>query len=288
MADSIGFPTDRRIAVIGAGGKMGSRIRRNLDALDNEVYLVEASGDRRREIEQDGHAALADFGSAADADVVIMAIPDRAIAAASQELVPQMKSGATMILLDPAAAYVGVLAKRDDCTFVVTHPCHPPLFMEQESAEAKADMFGGVAAEQDIVIALDGGSEERFEEAEALCRTMFAPVMDVHRISVRDMAILEPAAAEVVVACAATLMREALDEAVRRGVPETAARSFLLGHTRIPLAIAFGETDFPFSDAAQTAIGVGFQHVIRPDWKRVYDEDVLRETIRRMIGVDEG
>jgi D-apionate oxidoisomerase len=144
-------------------------------------------------------------------------------------------------------------------------------------------MFGGVAAPQDIVVALDSGREEHFAAADELCRLMFAPVLQSHRITVRDMAILEPAAAEVVVAGAATLMREALDEAVRRGVPRQAARAFMLGHTRIPLAIVFGKTDFPFSDAAQVAIKVGFERVIREDWRRVFDDDVLAETVRRML-----
>ena len=55
-----------------------------------------------------------------------------------------MKKGATFILLDPAAAYAREVALRDDCTFVVTHPCHPAIFYEQDTPEARADMFGGV------------------------------------------------------------------------------------------------------------------------------------------------
>ena len=49
-----------------------------------------------------------------------------------------------------------------------------------------------------------GGESEAFDTAEALCRTMFAPVADAHRVTVDQMAILEPAMAEVCAAAAAS------------------------------------------------------------------------------------
>ncbi len=273
----------KTIALVGAGGKMGTRIRNNLARAKTRLVLIEKAADRRAEMAAAGLDSTAEYARGMESDYVVLAVPDRLIGAISAELVPMMKAGAVTILLDPAAAFANELVRRPDCTFVVTHPCHPPLFVEQKTAEAKADLFGGVAAPQDIVVALDSGREEHFAAAEELCRRMFAPVAKSHRITVRDMAILEPAAAEVVVAGAATLMRQAVEEAVRRGVPEEAARAFMLGHTKIPLAIVFGQTDFPFSDAAQIAIGIGFERVIRPDWRRVFDDDVLAETVRRML-----
>ena len=100
----------------------------------------------------------------------------------------------------------GEVELRDDLNCVVTHPCHPPLFGDEESREARSDFFGGVAARQDIVCALMQGTEEAFAAAEELCRAMFAPVVTSHRITVEQMAILEPAMAEVCAACAATLI----------------------------------------------------------------------------------
>ena len=41
-------------------------------------------------------------------------------------------------------------------------------------------------------------------------------------------------------------MKEAIDEAIRRGVPEDAARAFLMGHIQIPLAIVLKSSN-PFS-----------------------------------------
>ena len=44
-------------------------------------------------------------------------------------------------------------------------------------------------------------------------------------------------------------MREAMDETVRRGVPEQCARDFLLGHMNILAAVIFKEIPGAFSDA---------------------------------------
>jgi len=97
------------------------------------------------------------------------------------------------------------------------------------------------------------------------------------------MALLEPAAAEVVIAACAVLMKQALEEAVKQGVPEEAARAFLLGHVQIPLAIVFGKVSSPFSDAAQIAVKVGFEKVIKENWREVFDREALRETIHCML-----
>lgn len=148
--------------------------------------------------------------------------------------------------------------------------------------EEKADLFGGSAAKQDIVLAHAGGSEEDYDLVEALCRTMFSPVVEAHRITVEQMAILEPAAAEVVVALCAVIMKEAIEESVRRGVPRPAAESFLLGHIQIPLAIVLQDSN-PFSDAALVAIEYGKQHVLKENWRDVFNEDKIEEVILQML-----
>ena len=53
-------------------------------------------------------------------------------------------------------------------------------------------------------------------------------------------AILEPALSESVGATFAKVLKDATDEAARRGVPYQAAEDFLLGHLTILLAVAFG------------------------------------------------
>jgi hypothetical protein len=275
------------IAIIGAGGKMGGRITDNLRKLPYSLHLCEKSEAGVQRIKDKGLAAAPAEQVVPRSDVVILAVPDARMGGVSREIVPLMKNGAIAILLDPAAAYNGEVHMREDCTFVVTHPCHPPLFGVQESDEARRDFFGGILARQDIVVALHRGTEEGYALAEKVCREMFAPVMKAHRITVEQMAILEPAAAEVVAAAAATLIKQAMDQAVSLGVPPEAARSFLLGHTQIPLAIVFGEIGSPFSDAAKIAVKVGFEKVVNPNWKDVFKPEVIRSTIHRMLHPEE-
>jgi D-apionate oxidoisomerase len=271
------------ISVIGAGGKMGQRITANLRRQPHRLLLVEKSAAAVGKLREQGLAVSAAADAVPASDVVILAVPDAAMAAVSADVVPRMRPGAVAILLDPAAANNDEVHLRDDCSFVVTHPCHPPLFGEQDSPEARRDFFGGIHAKQDIVVALHRGTEESYRLAEEICRAMFAPVVKAHRITVEQMAMLEPAMAEVCAASAAKLMKDALDEAIARGVPAEAARSFMLGHAQIPLAIVFGEIPSPFSDAAKIAMQVGAERVIRSDWRSVFEPAEIRATIHRML-----
>lgn len=270
------------IALIGAGGKMGRRISPNLKKFGYDFVCCEKDAAGLEALRAQGLKAMATEDAVRIADLAVFALPDAAIPALSKRLVPMMKPGATAITLDPAAAYAGQLTIRDDCSFVVTHPCHPPLFGDRDTPEEKADLFGGTAAKQDIVIALMQGREEAFLEARQLCLHMFNPVAKCHRITVEQMAMLEPAAAEVVIAMCATVMKEAIDEAVKRGVPEEAAWSFLLGHIQIPLAIALKSSN-PFSDAAMIAVDYGKRHVLREDWKKVFEPESIREVLAEML-----
>jgi hypothetical protein len=98
------------------------------------------------------------------------------------------------------------------------------------------------------------GSESDYARGEAISRKIFGPILRSHRLTVHQMAMLEPALSETVAATCITIMREAMDEAIRRGVPSQAARDFLLGHIWIELAIVFNETPWHFSAGAQKAI----------------------------------
>jgi hypothetical protein len=262
---------------------MGTRLSANLVRHDYELLYSERGEAGLARLRERGLDATDPREAVTRADLVVLAVPDARMEAVTAELVPLARSGATVLMLDPAAAAAGVVVVRDDLHYVVCHPCHPPLFGEQATDEARRDLFGGVAAVQDIVIALLRGSEAAFAQAEELCVRMFAPVRTAHRITVEQMAILEPAMAEVVAASAAVLMGEALEEAVRRGVPRTAARAFMLGHAQVPLAIVLGATDAPFSDAAKIAIAYGRELIYRPDWRQVFEPERIREAIHRML-----
>ena len=69
------------------------------------------------------------------------------------------------------------------------------------------------------------------------------------------MAILEPVLSETVCATCLTIIREATDEAVRRGVPKQVAHDFILGHLNVELAILFDQLPgVRMSDAANRAV----------------------------------
>lgn len=276
------------VAIVGAGGKMGTRMTANVRSAEGyEVLYCEKSEEAARRLRDAGLAVTPAKEAVPKAGIVVLAVPDRLIDPVSRELVPMAKAGSTVLLLDPAAACAGELRLRDDLDYVAAHPCHPPLFGEQPTPEARRDFFGGVAAWQDFVIALIGGREEAVGPAESYLRVAWKPVRHAHRITVEQMAILEPAMAEVVAASAAVLMKEAMEEAVRAGVPRPAAESFMLGHAQIPLAIAFGAVESPFSDAAKIAIRWGTERVIRPDWRKVFEPEHVRAAIRAMLHPEE-
>lgn len=269
------------VTVIGAGGTAGSFIVDRLLKGNYNVLLCE-KGEGIKKLRERGFEPSEVEEAIPVSDVVIMAVPDDKIGEVSKAIVPMMKEDAIMILLDAAAAYIGDVYLRGDCTFIIAHPCHPQLFREYETPEAYRDFFGGVA-KQDIVIALLQGRSEKLEVAERICREIFAPVVNCYRLNVDQIAILEPIASEIVVGAASYLMRESLNEVVNLGVPEDAARSFLLGHIRILLAVLFGETHHRISKAAENAIRYGCDRILKPDWREVFDRKEMKNIIRRIL-----
>jgi D-apionate oxidoisomerase len=109
-------------------------------------------------------------------------------------------------------------------------------------------------------------------------RCIFGPVMNIYRVTVEQMAILEPALSETVVLTCMVVMREAIEEAVRHGVPPQAARDFVLGHMNVNIGILFGYIDAQLSDGAKMAVERARQSIFQPDWKKVFEpENVLSE-----------
>ena len=269
------------IALMGAGGKVGLRIARNMkDRTDYELLYVEVS--------EAGLASLAELGlsdtpvddALEQAEVVILAVPDALIGKICAQIVPKLKSGTMVMGLDPAAGYAGVLPDRQDITYFITHPCHPPLFGDETDPEARRDWFGGYKAKQNIVCALHQGPDEDYARGEAVARAIFAPVMRAHRITTEQMAILEPGLVETLAATCITVIREAMDEAITLGVPEQAARDFVYGHLRIELAILFDEAGFPFSDGALLAIEQAKARIFQPNWKDVMTRESIQESVK--------
>nr|BFE60155.1 phosphogluconate dehydrogenase C-terminal domain-containing protein [Dactylosporangium thailandense] len=275
-----------KIAVIGAGGKMGMRVSDNLVKTAHQVWYSENSPAGRDRVTAAGRTLTDSPAAVADADVVILAVPDLALESVSAELVALMKPGGVVLTLDPAAAYAGLLTRRDEIVQAVTHPCHPSVFVQRHTPEEYADTFGGIAALQDAIAAVESDDPAVKDRVETVVRAIFAPVGDVHWVTVKQLAQLEPTLVETIACMVGSLLKEALDETVKLGVPEPAARAILLGHTQVALANTL-KGDNPFSDACLIAMDYGRESILRDDWKKVFRDDELDHVLARMLHLKE-
>ncbi|MET9559244.1 phosphogluconate dehydrogenase C-terminal domain-containing protein [Streptomyces tauricus] len=286
MATEIQTQVDvKTVAVIGAAGKMGQRVSNNLVESDFRVLFSEASPKGQELIRDLGRELTESADAVAEADVVILAVPDVVLGKVSEELVPLMKPGTVVLTLDPAAAYAGLLFNRADIHYACAHPCHPSVFLERTTKEEWQDTFGGIAAPQEVVAAYEGGDEAKQELADSVIRVMYAPVVDVHWVTVKQLAVLEPTLVETIACMVGALLTEALHETVHTvGVPEKAARAMLLGHTQVALANTLKGSN-PFSDACLIAMDYGRESIVRDDWKKVFEDDELDKVITRMLKI---
>lgn len=271
------------IALFGAGGKMGYRLASNLKGSRFDVRHVELSEAGRERLKSGlGFDCVPQDQALDGAEVVILAVPDTAIGKVASSIEKQLKPGTIVVVLDAAAPFAGHLPERPDLTYFVTHPCHPPIFNDETDPAAKRDYFGGIAAKQHITSALMQGPDEHYALGEEVAKVIWAPVMRSHRVTVEQMALLEPGLSETVCASLLVVMREAMDEVVRRGVPKEAARDFLLGHMNVLGSVIFEETPGVFSDACNKAIEFGKPMLMRDDWKKVFEPEELAASIRRI------
>lgn len=279
------------VSVIGAGGKMGTRTSSNLAKKPEkfELLLSEASDAGIASIRERGFEPVPAEEALKRADVVVFAVPDTLIKKLSEIYVPMLRPGAGFIILDPAAAVAKELTLREDCTFAVAHPCHPSYFLDQDTYEARQDRFGGCGGRQDIVMSMIQGDDGRFGQCVEVARHMYAPVENAYVMSSEQIAFLEPTLVELLGATCLYAMAETVDEAVRRGICREAAVSFLTGHIYNLTANFLGYIpgNPPVSDACKVAIGLGNRLVMREDWKKIWDDEVLDKVIATMLHPDE-
>lgn len=270
-----------KISLIGAGGKMGLRLSDNF--FKNPQYAVTYV-----EVAQAGIDKLAERGitantsaeSVQEADVVILAVPDVAIGRISDELIPQMKAGALVLTLDPAAPLDGKIAQREDLGYVIAHPCHPSVFNWEPTEAAFRDFYGGVTAKQSIVVALMAGSEAHYQLGEQVSQDMYAPIDQTYRITLEQMAILEPAMVETLAQTCMEVVKEGYDRIIALGVPAAAARDFVLGHLRIQIAVLFKEVNGTFSDAAYKISKRAKPILFKENWQKIFEMVDIREQVR--------
>jgi len=275
-----------KIALVGAGGKMGCRLTDNLKNSEYEMSYIEVSEVGIARLAERGinvsDSKLAVYG----ADIVILAVPDIFIGKVATEMLTLFKPGAIVVTLDPAAAVGGHLPARADISYFVSHPTHPSVFNWEEDKKAHYDYFGGITARQAIVCSLMQGPEDHYEVGEKLAKAMYAPVTRAHRVTVEQMALLEPGLAETFLGAVMFTMREAMEEVVKMGVPRDAVFDFFMGHINIDLALCFDQIPGGvFSDACYKAIKIGQPLIFRDDWKKVLDPEHVKYQISVMTKV---
>jgi hypothetical protein len=279
-----------RITILGAGGNMGRRITRAL--LPDETYelrFVEPSP-RGRELMAELGVTATELEPALDgAEVVVFAVPDAIVRHVAADIVPKLDSRTSMLFLDPAAVAADRIPRRADVNCYVTHPTHPPLYslLEEQSAEARRDYWGGGLARQAVVFAVGWGDEEdAARTAERLAMDMFAPVVRSHRITVQQMAMLEPALSETLTNGCVSLIREGMERVIAAGVPEQATRDFLMGHLQIGIAIIFEQLNWQLSEGAVLALSQAKGALFKEDWHRIFEPDAVLASVRQITGGD--
>ncbi len=271
------------IALFGAGGKMGVRLSKNLQGSPYQVRHVEVGEVGRQRLRDElGVECCSVDDALRNVDVVILAVPDTLIGKLAADIAPQLKAGTLVMTLDAAAPFAGHLPQRPDLVYFVAHPCHPSIFHPRVHLEGDPDYFGGMKAPQSIVNALMQGPDEAYALGEDIAKTIYQPVLRSYRVTVEQMALLEPGLSETVCATLLDVMREAMDEVVARGVPADAARDFLLGHMTILSAVIFKQIPGQFSDACNKAITFGKPRLMRDDWKQIFERQEIADSIERI------
>lgn len=274
------------IALMGAGGKMGCRVGDNLRMhSQHTISYVEVSDVGKARLAERGLTTTPQPEAIANCDAVVLALPDKIIGTVCEQIVPELATGTLIISLDPAAGYAGALPDREDISYFVAHPCHPSVMSDEVTPEAQSDYFGGEHAKQDIVCALIQGSEADYENGVEIARALYAPVMTAYRITLEQMAILEPALVETTALTCLLEMRKAMDKAVEMGVPADAAKSFMMGHLRVLLAIVFDYVDFPVSDGAKLAADNAAPIIFQPDWvDKIMSIEAVQASVAQIAG----
>jgi len=271
----------KSITLVGAGGKMGLRLTNNLIRTDHELRFLEVSEAGIEKLRGLGIRVSEEEKAVSSADVVILAVPDVMLGKTSGHIIPLMKKNALVMTLDPAVARAGRLFLREDISYFIAHPSHPSVFNWEPTAEDRADYFGGSRARQTIVCALMQGKDSDYDIGEMIAKQMYAPVSKAFRITMEQMALLEPALVETLSSSCLDLVREGMEEIVKRGVPAEAALEFLLGHINIQLAVLFKELpNAVFSDAANKALQRGRSILFKDDWKRIFEPDNVLQQVK--------
>lgn len=277
------------VAIMGAGGAMGLRITRALLTVPEKYelrFIETADAGRQRMAEQFGATATPQEAAVRGVDTVVLATPDRLVGSIAARLVPMLDVGTNLLTLDPAAAHAGRIPPRADVNVFACHPTHPPLYdlLAEESPAARRDFWGGGLAHQALVIAQVWGDAGMYDAVEELAKDMFAPISRSHRITIDQMALLEPAMSESVTNSCVALIKETRDRLIAVGVPEGAAKDFCMGHLQIGIALIFEELNWALSAGAVQAQAQAREVLFKDDWARILEPESVLASTRSITG----
>ncbi len=262
---------------------MGYRITKKVHDAGYDLRAVEIGAEGIARLKEGGIEVVDGDAAINGADVVVLALPDSVIGAVAADIVPKLDPGAMVLILDAAAPYAGVLPAREDITYFIGHPCHPPLYAELDDLEQRKDVHGGVAP-QAIVCALMQGPEEHYEIGREICEVMWSPIIRTHRVTTEQLAILEPGLSEMVAMPFIDAMVEAVDIcADKYGIPRQAAFDFMIGHINVEVSMWFGFTPKVPSDAALRLMRYARGVVLRDDWDRALDPATVKEAAELIV-----
>ena len=276
------------VTIMGAGGAMGRRVTRSLINLEDYSLSFVEPAERGQQLiaEEFGTSHTPLDAALGGCDVVVLAVPDRIVGPIAEDLVPRLETGTCVLSLDPAAAHAGRVPQREDISYYVMHPTHPPLYdlLAEEDPKARRDFWGGGLAHQALVWAKAWGDEGKATMIEQLCRDMFAPISRSHRITVDQMAMLEPAMSESVTNACLELMKQTRERVKAAGVPEGAVNDFFMGHLQIAISLIFDELDWKLSDGAIKAAHDAQSVLFKDDWYRILDPAEIKKSTVSITG----
>lgn len=272
------------VAVLGAGGKMGYRVTRKLVDAGYDVRAVEIGEAARVRLKEAGIEAVDQAVGIGGAKVVVLALPDNIIGKVSTQIMPDLDPGTMLLILDAAAPNAGVVPdNRGDVTVFIGHPCHPPLFNDETEWEARRDYHGGIA-KQSIVCALMRGPDSDYALGEEICKAMWSPVVNSYRVTMEQLAILEPGLSEMIAMPFIDTMVEAVDECEKKyGIPRAAAFDFLMGHLNVEIAMWFGYAPKVPSDAALRLMKYAKSLVVQDDWRDALSPKKVKEASELIV-----
>src|SRR5215470_8087650 len=122
------------LTLLGAGGKMGSRLIANLrPRSEYSIDYVEISDTGRKRLAEQQIEPVEVRQAISRAEVVILAIPDASIGKVTHQIVPKLRPHTMVFGLDPAAAYAEVMPIREDLTYFIGLPLSRWRFSNRRS-----------------------------------------------------------------------------------------------------------------------------------------------------------